>query len=266
LSGFAHAANDHIDADGLLALAAACAPHQALPHAALLIGAAEAGDFCDWPGEPAFRLMVRLHQLIRDARAHGQGWEQRACDAAVDGLETLIAESGRPDGERDRQVARVLAARRALASGDGFTVLARGNLIAAAWTRRLGHPCDSFMAIDIEDDLPPWAWSAVADQRQFQLSAMGTGTGTGTLYQLDAPRFSWARMVQRPTIPWPDLAPVAAELQRRETGPCRWVAGAEARKMGFVCQLIGVDQAGPAASRLPIEVVMAEVAKSLALA
>ena len=186
LSGFEWVVNDHIDADGLLALAVACAPLRALPFAERLIGAAEAGDFCAWPGETAFRLMLVVHQRIRSFEKIGGAWQQALVEHFTQELEHIISLADKPDDERDRQTARVMAVRAALAERRGFEIATRDSLISVAWDRREGHPSDGFLAVDTPDDLPGWAWSAVANDRQFQLAAMRTSAGT--IFQLDAPR------------------------------------------------------------------------------
>lgn len=241
LAGFDHVANDHVDADGLLAMAAACRPEVALRHRELLIGAAEAGDFGHWPGEPAFRLMLRVHRHIADAKETGDGWEQLAADLAVDQLPALIAESA---DERFAAVARRVQAQRAsLARDVQLTVGER--VVAYAWMELRGHATDSFLWTGEPDDLPPWVHDGLGSPRHFHLLAM-TGLGdSGILYQLLAPGHSWARTVRRPHVGWPDLGALARELQRQEHAPGRWVCGAEARHAGFVCQLAFVH-ANPA--------------------
>ena len=262
LSGFAWVVNDHIDADGLLALSVACDPLRALPVAERLIGAAEAGDFCAWPGETAFRLMLAVHQRIRSFEKNGGAWQQALVEHFTHELEHIISLADKPDDERDRQTARVLAARAALTERRSFEIDTRDSLISVAWDRREGHSSDGFLAVDTPDDLPGWAWSAVANDRQFQLAAMRTSAGT--VFQLDAPRHSWARVVQRPMITWPDLSEVAATLQKRETAACRWIAGTSARQQGFTCVLTAINHESLAPSRLPIEDVITTVAQALA--
>ena len=262
LSGFEWVVNDHIDADGLLALSVACDPMRALPFAERLIGAAEAGDFCAWPGETPFRLMLAVHQQIRSLEKNGGTWQQALVEHFTHELEHLVSLADKPDDERDRQTARVMAVRAALIERRGFEIDTRNSLISVAWDRRLGHPSDGFLAVDTPDDLPGWAWSAVANDHQFQLAAMRTGAGT--IFQLDAPRHSWARVVQRPMIAWPDLSEVAATLQKRETAACRWIAGTSARQHGFTCVLTAINNESLAPSRLPIEDVITAVAQALA--
>ncbi|MBA3710463.1 MAG: hypothetical protein H0W83_16790, partial [Planctomycetes bacterium] len=247
LDPYAIVCNNHIDADGLLALAAACQPELARAHARLLIGAAEAGDFMSWPGREPFLLMLRLHQLIRDEQVAGPGWEQRACVRAVDGLADLIAESGQPDGERDAEVARVESAINRLTARDGFSIDTYDRIAVISWRGRNGHRSDSFLAIDEDDDLPVWAIGCAVPEHLFQLLAMETPDGT--VYQLDAPRYSWARMVNRASVAWPDLSIVRERLQAAESGSCRWVDRPLAARLGFVCQLASAsgDRTAPSA-------------------
>jgi hypothetical protein len=133
LADFDWVVNDHIDADGLLALTVACDPKQTLPFAERLIGAAEAGDFCAWPGETAFRLMLAVHQQIRSFERHGGAWQQTLVEHFAGEFDRLIRIAENPDDERDRQTARVLAVRAALVEHRDFDIDSRGSLISVAW-------------------------------------------------------------------------------------------------------------------------------------
>lgn len=261
LRGYAWACNDHIDADGLLALALACRP-ELVAHAELLIGAAEAGDFTAWPGEAGFRLMLRLHQAIRDHRAGGAGWEQRCCEEVVEALPRLIAESTRTDPERDAAVAQVLAARAAIVAGDGIVVGRCGALVTVGWRERLGHAADAFNAVHRPDDCPLAALDGLVPPDAAQL--LSADTGNGWRHHCDAPRHSWARTVRRPAFAAPDLAGARVALQDAERADCRWIAGPDARRLGFTCLLAAVDdQERMATSSLPPATVAAAISASL---
>ncbi len=243
LNGFDQVANDHVDADGLLAVAIACRPGLARPHAALLEAAAEAGDFSSWPGEPAFRLMLRLHQLIRDERSAGIGWEQRCYASAADHLERILADSALPDEERDAQVAQVLDARARLQSRRGFTIHVHDDLACIAWERVHGHAVDAFTTVHQVDDLPPWALGGMFPDTTFQL--LIERRPAGAVYRLDAPRHSWARTVSRLTVPWPDLGQAQERLQSGEgVAGCRWLVAPDSRTAGFTCLLASVGADG----------------------
>jgi hypothetical protein len=264
LDRFDDVCNDHVDADGLLAMAIACRPEAALPHRELLIGAAEAGDFDAWPGEVSFRLTLRLHQLVRDEKAKGSGWEQRCCDAAVDHLTELIADSARPDPERDAEVALVLDAKRRIERRDGIAIDGDERLRVIRWRSRLGHAPNAFMAVHQPDDLPSWALSAALPADRCQLLAMEDEGGTTFL--LDSARWSWARTTRRPTVPWPDLSLMARSLQTREpVGGCTWLALPASRRVGFVCLLASSDGGERAApSRLGVDAVVGAIRAALA--
>ena len=83
--------------------------------------------------------------------------------------------------------------------------------------------------------------------------------GDGTIWQLDAPRHSWARTVILPTVAWPDFAPLAGMFQAQEPGSCTWLARPGASRVGFVCLL-----ASQTPSRLPTKAVTAAIADALA--
>jgi hypothetical protein len=264
LAGFDQVVNDHLDADGLLAMAVACHPETALPHAELLIGAAEAGDFSHWPGEAAFRLMLRLHRHIADAKETGAGWQQRALDLAVHRLPGLIAESAE---DRFAAVARQVQQQR-VHRRRALAVAEYDHLVAVAWDEVHGHVGDHFLWTGEPDDLPSWVVTDLAGPRHFHLLAMTPITRRGTLYWLQAPGHSWARTVVRPTVTWPDLGALVARLDDAEDGrqPGRWVGGPAARRHGFVCQLTRTDASGDALapSSLPLAVVSALVEQALA--
>jgi hypothetical protein len=250
LSDFSYVVNDHLDADGLLAMAVACHPQFALSHRDLLIAAAEAGDFSVWTTEAGFRLMLVLHQHVQTFATSGEGWEQRLCDYCIDHFPALIASAALSDPQRDAQVARVQATMAALQRQQGFHIARTPRLIAVLWQQVHGHT-DSFRVVERADDLPEWALSTVCSAHQFQLLAMKTSTGI--IYQLDAPRHSWARTVQRPTIAWPDCTALAQHLQQRESATCQWVTLPISRSNGFVCLLASVDNHGLTASSLAFD-------------
>ncbi len=250
LSGFDFAVNDHVDADGLLAVAVACRPQELLPHRELLIAAAESGDFSEWTTEAGFRLMLLLHQLMRDAALSGDGWEQRLYDLVTATMPSIIAYANKPDVERDAQIARVIAVQQALITKTGFTLHQSTDLFGVEWHAVHGHT-DSFRVVNRADDLPEWALSRIATAQQYQLLAMHTSKGI--IFQFDAPRHSWARTVKRPTMVWPDLTAVAERLQQQEKSPCRWITEPASRQYGYVCLLTCVSDTKLAPSSLSFD-------------
>ena len=228
-------ANTHVDADGLLALACACRPDLARRHGPLLIAAAEAGDFTEWTGEAGFRLLMVLHQMMRD----GPGGTALA-EQVVDQFEELIIRSQDPEAERDAAVALVVEAIARLQRQDGITILRQDGWWSLAWERRLGHASDVFGQIPSVDDLPLWAMEAVVPRGAFLLTSEKIPSGWRHVFE--APRYSWARTVVRPPVAWPDLRPVAEALTQREP-TAGWCAGPEAGRVAFTGLLACVSSA-----------------------
>lgn len=256
LAPYAVAVLSHIDADGLLALAIACQPTSALRHADLLIGAAEAGDFREWPGAAGFRLLLLLHQLVQEEEQRGGPWQERLCTRAGQELEAWVRRSTLPDAVRDAAVEHVRQALVRLQRQDGVQVRGDARLTTVRWPRRDGHPPDAFLRIQEADDLPPWALAAIVPERALTLLAMETPAGTH--YQLEAPRWSWARTTWRRPFPWPDLRPVARALQAEERGGCWWRAyqAPDFAARSYTTLLVSLATDGAwAASSLPVEAV-----------
>jgi hypothetical protein len=263
LAGLEWACNDHVDADGLLAVALACQPGLGRAQQALLIGAAEAGDFTAYPGAAAYRLLLRLNQYIRSCCARSADWQAAAYRDIPAALPELIRTSGEADDERDAQVRLVEETQARLRTGDGFLVERAERLLSIGWRRRLGQGSDAFNVVHQREDLPLHAIAAIARADEFQLLAMATPSGT--VYQLDAPRHSWAETVELPHVPWPDLSDLRDRLNAEETGPVRWLARPEASQAGFVCLLASTSPAGqPEASCIPPERLRSACAEALA--
>ena len=264
LNDFAVACTDHLDADGALALAVACRPEVARDHADTLLGAAEAGDFQAWPSASGFRLLLRIHQVLRHEQSAGVGWPQRAADAVVARFPELITEAAQPDVERDHAVAQVESVRERLAARTGFTCELLGDLVSISWQRHLGHAWDQFGEVYCADDLPLWALGGMFPDTAFQLCA--ERHDHGTTYVLDAPRHSWARTVHRPSVSWPDLSRAQLRLNGLDKGRCQWVIRPAAQRIGFVCQLASVDEQGlPAGSGLSLATVSSTIREALRL-
>ena len=254
--------NDHVDADGLLAVASACRPEVATLHADQLVGAAEAGDFTAWPEPPGLALMLVLHRLVLAEQAGGAGWEQRCYQRVVDQLPTVIAAAAGADIAV--AVAGFAAARQRIERRSGIAIDRLGDLAEIRWRRQSGHAWSRFLVVDADDDLPLHALGGLLPDTCFHLLA--EDTGAGIVYALDAPRHSWARTVRRPHVRWPNLARARLRLGELELDRCRWVVRPEAQRAGFVCQLASVDAAGdPAPSSLPPATVAAAIREGLRL-
>ncbi|GDY12417.1 hypothetical protein LBMAG53_12950 [Planctomycetota bacterium] len=265
LDAFPVVCNNHIDADGLLAAIFALRPELVFDHGAVAIAAAEAGDFCEWPGEAGFRLMLRLHQELRnlgDRRPEGT-WEESAYQQIIAEAPRWFAEAAESEPERDAEVARVAETIRRLSARHGFSVHDDGRLLTIAWTAHHGHPSDQFspIAVGRPDDLPVWAihgaYPGLAKSRM-QLLAMATPSGTH--YRLEGPRHAWARTVDRPAWSAPALIQVAERLQSLEQHAVQWICGASANRLGMTCVLAVANDAGePAGSSISVAEVIAEI-------
>lgn len=240
LSPFATVVNNHIDADGLLSVLAACRPDLSRQHAPRLIAAATTGDFTTWTGPVAYDLVLRLHQAIRDAEGEGLGWQQRCLDRVIDDADALLTGPWPAADERQAAIEQVQATIATLPPP-----LLRGRLAVVRWTRRIGHVSDSFLDVHRPDDLPLLALSTRIAPDRFQLLLEENPEGTSVW--LDAPRHSWARTVDLPAVAWPDLAPLAARLLAQEPD-VPWIARPGAAQVGFTCLL-----ASRSPSRLPVD-------------
>ena len=244
LSAFPIVCNNHIDADGLLSVLCACRPDLARRHAPLLLAAATTGDFTMWRGEPGYRLVLRLHQIIRDQQARGDGWEQRCIDLVISTADTLVTSDDRAGrDERDAAVAQVAAA---IARLSLVLPVIIGRLAVVRWQRQLGHASDTFLSVFQPDDQPLLPLSTVIPPTHFQL--LLEETSAGMVVDLSAPRHSWARTVDLPTVTWPDLTDLAADFKQREPDVA-WTARPGAESVGFTCLLAsrGTSRLDPAA-------------------
>lgn len=246
LAPFSFICNNHIDADGLLAVMAACRPDLAREHAARLIAAASAGDFSLWTGALAYDLVLRVHQLIRTVQATGLGWEQRCLEAVLSEADTLLSGPWPGAAERHAAIAQTEAA---IVHWQQHPPTISGRLAIVRWHRHHGR-ADSYNTIYQPEDLPLLALSPIIPPTCFQL--LLEQTEDGIRMGIDAPRHSWARTVDLPTVAWPDLEPLAAQLQRVDP-TVDWLTRPAAQVLGFTCLLGSAHDNQPAACNLPAE-------------
>lgn len=243
LAPFPVACNNHLDADGLLSLLAACRPDLAQIHAARLIAAATAGDFAMWTGPVAYDLLLRVHQLIRTVEASGPGWEQRCMNEVVAQADTLLTGPW-PDAEdRAAAIAQTTAA---IAHLQRDPPRIHGRLAIVRWQRHHGR-ADSYNTVYQPDDLPLLALSTVIPPTCFQL--LLESAADGLRMNLDAPRHSWARTIDLPAVPWPDVTGLAAGLHAGDPS-VDWLTRPAAQALGFTCLLGSARDAQPAGCRL----------------
>jgi hypothetical protein len=259
---FTWVGNDHMDCDGLLAVACACRGSDVLRYGDLLADAAACGDFAACPNEAALRLCWRLHQVIHDYRATGDGWEQRCLDATVEHLPQLIAEASEPDPQRDEAWQRVVAARERIRRQDGIRCDRLGDLVTLHWQAPAPHTWDQFLDVPHQEPWPMWAFADHWPLTTFFLFA--ESHPTGTIYVGVAPLHSWAATVERPRVGWPDVSRALLRLQSQEQMPCTWVGRPAATSVAFTAQMASVDADGlPAPSSLPLATVAAAFREAL---
>ena len=229
LAPFDVVCNHHIDADGLLTVLCACRPDLARTHAPRLIAAATAGDFTLWTGAIAYDLLLRVHQHIALHQSSGPGWEQRCLVGLLAQADQLLTGEWPGEDARRAAIAQVEQAIRTLPSP---TLL--GRLAVLRWRQVLGHATDTFLTVFKPDDLPLIALSTRMPAGHFQLLIQDTADGC--YVQVDAPRHSWARTVDLPTVAWPDCTALAAALAAEEPA-AGWIARPQAAEIGFTCLL-----------------------------
>lgn len=236
--------NNHVDADGLLSVLCACRPDLARRHAPVLIAAATAGDFTTWTGEAGYRLVLRLHQIIRDQQAHGDGWEQRTIDAVLDTADALV--SCDEQTGREERTAAVMQATSAITRLILTPPKLMGQMAVVHWRREIGHASDTFLSVFQPDDQPLIALSTMIPPTHFQL--LLEETTDGVIVDLSAPRHSWAHTVDLPAVAWPDVTTLAADFKQREPDVA-WTARPGAETVGFTCLLAsrGPSHLDPAA-------------------
>lgn len=186
--------NNHFDADGALSVFALLRPDIASSHKGLIVAAAEAGDFDEWPADDrGLRLDMAIRALGARAGDDGQAYTT-VLEALPELLTTIDA---REDLWKDEWDSLIDAERRAAA---GAIEVERRDGVAI-FLHRPGVL-----------ELP----GPVLFRRQPAgivrwLLAFDRGDGTFE-YRYERPRYSWADTVRRPPVPAPSRNAVAQDL------------------------------------------------------
>jgi hypothetical protein len=186
--------NNHFDTDGVLSIWTLLDPPHALAQRDLLIAAAEAGDFEEWPTpERGLWLDAAIRALAATARDEAESYA-----VVLPQLAELIATL---DARRDLWGAAWDQLQRSKRSFDaGRLTIERHGPIGLA-RHAPGEP---------EAPGPLLArWLLPGSQRY--LLAFDQGDGTWT-YRYERPRYAWAVTVVRPQLPDPDAAALAQSL------------------------------------------------------
>jgi hypothetical protein len=202
--------NNHFDTDGVLAVWALMEPDLALSHRGLIVAAAEAGDFEEWPAdERGLWLDAAVRAL--GARAGGDARAYGALLPALGGLVAHIADRS----ELWRDAWEALLADRARAT-QGAIEVSRVERIAVLHHRA---GVSELPGAVLTRAAPPGCtrWLLVLEQDD-----------GGFHYRYERPRWCWADTVVRPVIEAPSRNAVAREL-----GP-HWALKGELGMTGLV--------------------------------
>jgi hypothetical protein len=186
--------NNHFDTDGVLAAWALLEPERALANRGLLVAAAEAGDFDEWPAlERGLWLDAAIRALGSSASDDGAAYRQ-VLPQLTDLIFNLDARRDLWGREWDDLQAAVV-------------LLESGRLIAD----RHDH-----IAIMVHQPVQPEAPGALLARRflpgaRRYLLAFDCENGRFA-YRYERPRYSWADTVVRPPLAPPDAAALARTL------------------------------------------------------
>jgi hypothetical protein len=186
--------NNHFDTDGLLSAWVLLDPQQATAHRALLVAAAESGDFDEWPAlDRGLWLDAAIRQL-----ASGAADDQAAYRLVLPQLPELIRDL---DERRDlwgREWDDLQAAVAALESG-GLRAERLGQV--GVMIHAIGQP-------EVPGALLARRFLPAA--RRYLLAFAREGGWYD--YRYERPHYAWADTVIRPVIPQPDAGALAEAL------------------------------------------------------
>ncbi len=188
--------NNHFDADGVLAVWTLLRPELALEHERVIVAAAEAGDFDEWPvDDRGLWLESAIGALAsgNDAASY-----QRVLPALDELVPTIDA---REDlwGEAHRSL---------LAAGEQID---RG----AVSVERFGRI--AVVAHEVGASELPGPWMSRLIPKEVDRVLLAFAERGGWQYRYELRRWSWADTVERPTLPMPRRGPI-----RRDLGPA-WI-------------------------------------------
>lgn len=224
--------NDHLDVDGVIAMAALVDQPTANATGGLLARAAASADFNEWHDRPAQRLAWGIAELITRCRADGGDWQQVVLDHICGDLTGTLSACDRAEPAIEQAIDQLESTIADLRAGTRHRVSQHAGLVVIDWDRDLGHAWDVFNQVPKPDDLPIAAihgafgatWALCAERH-----------ADGIDYALLAPGHSWARTMTRPSVAWPDLSALASSLSADDRSP--WLTRPAAMARGFTCLL-----------------------------
>ncbi len=188
------AANNHFDTDGLLSVFALCEPERALRHESLLVAAAEAGDFDEWPADDA-GLALDLAVGAISARAIGDRATYRvALEVIGDVVERLDAHRDLWERPFSSLVDALERARRS-----EVRVLVHGGIVAFVHAPGVSEAPGPVLTRLAPAGAARWLVALERDDGRFD-------------YRYERPRYAWADTVVRPPIPPPSRNAIVRDL------------------------------------------------------
>ena len=205
--------NNHFDTDGALSVWTVLNGERSLQFRALLVSAAEAGDFSEHTSDDGVKVSIAI-----------QGADQ-AMPNNISGSPLAGKLAGEMFDDDERAYELVLPElERLLSNVNAYEPLWRDG-----W-RAVAEALDSFAKGDsrvIENDasrvslvtLQPGLWSpfaAISKHARGEMFLIATPATGGWLYRIDYPYYSWAETVVRPRVTRRDLTQVLAALNEKE--------------------------------------------------
>jgi hypothetical protein len=186
--------NNHFDADGALSVWALLEPDVATAHADLLIAAAEAGDFDEWPSDPRG---LRLEAAIRKL-ASGASNDARAYELVLAELASLVQNL---DARADLWESDWATLQRDDARADSkqLAVTRHGDIVVFHHAPHVDELAGPVLSKRSGDGARGWLLAFEQPDGRFR-------------YRYELPRYAWADTVTRRRLVRPKSGALIAEL------------------------------------------------------
>lgn len=262
--------NNHFDANGVLSVWTVLAGERALELRDLLVAAAEAGDFSEFPSERAVRASVLLQggdnpfvegvgsPLARHLAGGAAVDERRAYELVLPEVEGVLRRTDEYEPLWREGWAVIERALESFARGHS-----RVEEDEAARLSVVTLAPEAFGEGGFDPARHAAPYTAVAHHARGELFLVATPFAGGWGYRIDYPYYSWAHTVRRPRVARRDLAPLAGRLNELEGG--ERAAGTWKPDRGELTSAVKFLDAGGAAapSRLRPDEVAAELRAAL---
>lgn len=200
------ASNNHFDADGALSAWTLLTGERAVEGAALLVAAAEAGDFSAHPGREGLKVALAIQgeegvsPLASQVRGTPVADDEECYRLVLPLVGELVAGPDRFEPLWRDRLAAIDAAMEGFAAGRSRVAEDAGHLLSAVLLEP-GVPLEA-------------ARHAISHHARGRVYLIAwPAEGGGWRYRVDWPYWSWAETVDRPRIDRVDLEPAAARLR-----------------------------------------------------